>query len=100
MVKRIASVAALVLVGAGALWLATFGSFRQEVRQSVAAGYPLPAFRLPVLDSALFTGDTTFLGSESLRGKVVLLTWWAPDLPGVRIGIIGAWHPLPALAST
>ena len=77
MAKRIMRIGALVLVGATALWLATFGSFKQEVRQSVTGGYPLPAFRLPVLDSALFSGDTTFVDSESLRGKVVLLTWWA-----------------------
>ncbi len=75
--KSVGRIMAVVVVAAGALWLATFGSFEQEVRQSVEGGYPLPQFRLPVLESSLFEGDTTFLESGELRGKVAILAFWA-----------------------
>lgn len=75
--KRVARVLALVAVGAGALWWATFGSPGPEIRMSVAGGYDVPSFRLPVLDASLIEGDTTFVRSEELRGKVVLLAFWA-----------------------
>ena len=52
-------------------------SFEQEVRMSVEGGRPMPTFRLPLLTGGLFEGDTTFVDSEELRGKVVILAWWA-----------------------
>jgi thiol-disulfide isomerase/thioredoxin len=66
-----------VLVVAGGLWLVTFGSFEQEIRYSVAGGDPLPSFRLAALDDDLLLGDTTFIASSELKGRVVLLTFWA-----------------------
>jgi thiol-disulfide isomerase/thioredoxin len=72
-----ARVGGVTLVAAGALWLLTFGVFEQEVRLSVSGGYLLPEFRLPVLDAGLFAGDTSFIGSEDLRGDVALVTFWA-----------------------
>ncbi|MEJ2538959.1 MAG: redoxin domain-containing protein [Gemmatimonadota bacterium] len=66
-----------VLVVAGGLWLLTFGSFEQEIRYSVAGGDPLPSFRLAALDDDLLLGDTTFIASSELKGRVVLLTFWA-----------------------
>jgi len=75
--RSAARISAVVVVAAGGLWLATYGTFEQEVRMSVAGGYPMPGFRLPLLDPDLFEGDTTFVDSEELRGKVVLLAWWA-----------------------
>jgi cytochrome c biogenesis protein CcmG/thiol:disulfide interchange protein DsbE len=75
--KSVLRVGGAVFLAAGGLWLATFGSFEQEVRQSVEAGYPLPGFRLALLNDSLFAGDTTFVDSASLRGHVVLLTFWA-----------------------
>jgi thiol-disulfide isomerase/thioredoxin len=65
------------VLGAAATWLATFGSFDQEVRLSVVRGDPLPDFELPVLNAGLFDGDTTFVRSEHLRGHVALISFWA-----------------------
>jgi thiol-disulfide isomerase/thioredoxin len=70
-------IAAVTFVGAFGLWLTTFGSFEQEVRLSVVRGDPLPEFRVPVLDTGLFDGDTTFVRSEDLLGSVALLSFWA-----------------------
>jgi thiol-disulfide isomerase/thioredoxin len=70
-------VAALTLAGAVGLWLTTFGSLEQEIRLSVERNDPLPDFRLPVLDAGLFTGDSTFVRSEELRGRVTLVSFWA-----------------------
>ncbi len=75
--KSVARVAAVVFLAAGGFWLAIFGSFEQEVRQSVDGGYPMPTFRLPVLNAAFVEGDTTFVDSGDLEGKVVLLSFWA-----------------------
>ena len=77
MIGRLLRIMALVAIGSAALWAATFGSFEQEIRQSVAGGYPLPDFRLPELDQGYFNGDTLFIGSEDLEGKVALIAWWA-----------------------
>ena len=77
MAKKIVRVVVLVALGAAALWVATFGSFEQEVRMSVAGGYPLQDFRLPRLDSGYFNGDTTFVSLSDLEGKVALVAWWA-----------------------
>ena len=71
---RIILVVSVVAVG---FWLATFASFEPQVRLSAPGGYDLPAFRLPVLDAALFDGDTTFVDSEALRGNVAIVTFWA-----------------------
>lgn len=75
--KSLLRIGTVVLVAAAGLWVLTFGSFKQEVRMSVDGGLPMPAFRLPVLDAGLFEGDTTFVDSRDLRGKVVILAWWA-----------------------
>lgn len=75
-----ARVLALVALGAGVLWLATFGSFEERVSNPmviIPRGYPLPAFRLPVLNAGLFRGDTTWMSSDSLRGHVLLMNTWA-----------------------
>jgi len=77
MALRVARVALLVGLGASVLWLATFGSFEQEVRQSVAGGHPMPDFRLPILNEALLNGDTVFFDAGELDGKVALVAWWA-----------------------
>lgn len=74
---RYGRVAGAVSVAAAVLWLATFGSFHQEVRVSAEGGYPLPEFRLPVLNPGLFEEDTSYLGSEDLTGKVALVAFWA-----------------------
>lgn len=69
----------LVAMGAAALWFGTFGTFRQEARQSQsgAGDLSMPTFRLPVLNAGLLQGDTTFLSSDELKGHVVLLEYWA-----------------------
>lgn len=67
----------LVGFGVAALWFVMLGSFEQEIRHALPGGYAMPAFSLPVLNSGLFEGDTTFISSEDLQGKVVLLSFWA-----------------------
>lgn len=67
----------LAAVGAAALWYVTFGTSHQEVRQSGPGGFPMPAFRLPVLNAGLLEGDTTFFSSDDLKGHIVLLAYWA-----------------------
>ena len=71
--RIILAVSAVAIV----FWLATFASFEPEVRLSAPGGYAFPTFRLPVLNAALFEGDTTFIDSESLRGNVAVVTFWA-----------------------
>jgi thiol-disulfide isomerase/thioredoxin len=70
-------VGAATAVGATALWMLTFGSFDPPARLSAPGGYPLPDFRLPVLDERLLEGDTSFVASSDLRGSVALVTFWA-----------------------
>ena len=81
---RVARILGSVAVLAGLLWFFTFGSFEQEVRMSVAGGYPTPEFNLPVLDAELEAGDTTWVRSADLEGRVVLLafraSWCSPCL--------------------
>lgn len=67
----------MLALGAGVLWFATFSSFHRGVGGAAAAGFPMPAFRLPVLNAGLLEGDTTFLSSAELKGHVVLLDYWA-----------------------
>ena len=43
----------------------------------MTGGHEFPEFRFPVLNEGYFAGDTTFLDSSDLRGKVVLAAWWA-----------------------
>jgi thiol-disulfide isomerase/thioredoxin len=64
-------------VGGTALWLLTFGSFDPPARLSAPGGYRLADFRFPVVNRALFDGDTTFVTSADLRGSVALVTFWA-----------------------
>jgi thiol-disulfide isomerase/thioredoxin len=62
--------------GLGALVL-NYTSYQPPTRLSAPGGYSLPEFRLPILDAGFFEGDTTFLASEDIRGRVTLVTFWA-----------------------
>lgn len=71
------AVVALLGLGVAALWLTTSDALRESVRQSAFSDFPMPTFRLPVLNGGLLRGDTTFLSSADLKGHVVLLDYWA-----------------------
>jgi thiol-disulfide isomerase/thioredoxin len=74
---RVLPVLVVAILGVAVLSFATFGTFHRGARRAAAAGFPMPTFRLPVLDGGLLEGDTTFLSSDELKGHVVLLEYWA-----------------------
>jgi peroxiredoxin len=67
MSNRAGTIALVVLLAAGALWV-VFGAERPA--PAVGEGHPAPDFTLPVLD-----GPEQSL--SALRGRVVLLNFWA-----------------------
>lgn len=68
---RIAAIAVAVLLVGGFLALLGFGLTRDvQTLPSAIVGEPAPAFR-----AATLSGDT--VGSEELRGEVVILNFWA-----------------------
>lgn len=76
--KSVARILGVTALGGAGIWALTFGTFEQEMRQGgMPGGKPMPAFVLPELDEGLFEGDTTFVSSRELAGKVVLLSFWA-----------------------